>query len=129
MSRGWVTLAATATASVSDTCGRRRTCVRPSLYLPTHKKGTGELLRDDTADRPSIRLSDSLLYGNERAMVAALSLQKGGFPVSPSFYTPHASWKLQIVPFWLAGWLPACLPALCLPRRAGQQPITSTAPL
>ena len=76
MSRGWVTLAATATASVSDTCGRWRTCVRPSLYLPTYKKGTGELLRDDTADCPSTRLSDSLLYGNERATVAAIPFKK-----------------------------------------------------
>ena len=132
---GYVTLAATATASecvcmcvghmwaLADMCS---VCQQPA-----HKKGAREL-RVDTPSLP--RPPAGRMKSNERAMRWSLALfpskmwsRSSSFPLPP-LYLFHTACKLEITNssgggrciggcFWLAGRLPSCLPALrlCVP--------------
>ena len=110
---------------VSDTCGRWRTCVLSvSDQRPTpHKKEAGEL-RVDTLAAPRHAAPRRMWSNDGRSSFpskmcswSSSSFRQYPLPSSlPSvFFTPHASWKLQIalaavVVEGVSGWQVGCPP-------------------
>ena len=138
MGMGYVTLAATATASecvcmcvghmwaLADMCS---VCQQPA-----HKKGAREL-RVDTPSLP--RPPAGRMKSNERAMRWSLALfpskmwsRSSSFPLPP-LYLFHTACKLEITNssgggcFWPAAFLPAGTWALCPPPSPSAQSLLS----